>query len=271
MERWSVERSLGGQGRETPNNGVVANVVRWRRGGGAVAGTRLLAVLVLGASAGLAATAAPAEEPAAKVEPGPLDPSIARPQERQVVTRAGTAEEALRLFLRAHALHREGNLDGALQAYLDYEACDARRELPPRYNAVAERRLSALLEAVLARYDEACSLYRKDRGRGLAALRELAARYPALPVGRAALALAQSDELHQAITGARALDAQAKRPEALRLLAEAIPRLPAALFLYEAKSLLRDLGGPDLLAAESGDEPEKKDPETSIEVSGPPK
>jgi hypothetical protein len=144
-------------------------------------------------------------------------------------------------------------------------------DLPPRYAATVEARVKPLLEAVRASYDAAVAKYAKDRKGGLADLRALAERYAWLPEGAAARALADSDGLRAAIDLAKA-DRKGKPLE------EAIRAFPQGLFMYEAKSLLVDLGGPDLFEpgervggkkeegpGEEG-KPEKKD-ESGIEVS----
>ena len=129
----------------------------------------------------------------------------------------------------------------------------------------------ALLGAVRASYDAAVAKYVKDRKAGLAELRSFAERYAWLPEGQAARAFADSDGLRAAIDLAKA-DRKSKPLE------EAIRAFPKGLFMYEAKSLLVDLGGRDLFEPgervggkkEEGpgeeEKPRKKD-ESGIEVS----
>jgi len=212
---------------------------------------------------------------------GRLDPGIAVVEERRVEAREGTAREAAALFYRGHALEKAGDGDGALERYLAFLATTGRRDLPARFSAMAEARSERLLAAFAKDYDAACALYREDRARGLDALRAIAARHPELPRGRAARALVESDRLEGAIEAARALDKEGRRAEALGPLEEAIRETPHALFRFEAKTLLKELGGPDLFTpAEMGaDEEEgggeegpskekKKDEESVIEVGG---
>jgi hypothetical protein len=182
----------------------------------------------------LVAAAAAAQEAA---EPGLVPPDLVSPEPLSIPPRDG---DALAAFRDAHEKHKRGDLDGALRGYLVFLGTRSRVELPARYVATAEARVKPLLEEVRRGYDAAIARYGKDRHGGLADLRALAARYPELPEGRAALALADSDGLRAAIDRARA-DRKAKELEA------AIRAFPAALYRYEAKSLLVDLGGPDLL------------------------
>jgi hypothetical protein len=114
-----------------------------------------------------------------------------------------------------------------------------RQELPGRYVATVEARAKELLTAVRAKYDAAVARYGNDRAAGLADLKALAERYPELPEGRAARAFADSDGLRAAIDRAR-MDRKASDLEA------AVRAFPAALYKYEAKTLLIELGGPDL-------------------------
>jgi hypothetical protein len=189
---------------------------------------------------------AAAEEPP-KPEAGPVDPASAKVREARLPPRKGTPEEALQAFLAAHAALEAGDSDAALRALLEFECNEGRLELPARYRASAEKRRKALVEALDAEYGKACALYREDRAKGREALGAIAGRCPDLPHGEAAAALLETDSLEKAIADARALDAASKRPEARELLEKAIRALPRALLRYEAKTLLRDLGGPDLL------------------------
>jgi len=201
-------------------------------------------------------------------EPGLLPAAFLSPEPLVIVPTSG---DALAAFRDAHEKHKRGDPDGALQGYLAFLGNPARVDLPPRYVATVEARVKPLLEAVRARYDEAVAKYLKDRRGGLADLRALGERYPWLPEGRAATAWAESDGLRAAIDAAKS-DKKAKELEA------AIRAYPAGLFQYEAKSLLVELGGPDLFEPgervggkkEEGrgeeEKPKKKD-ESGIEVS----
>ena len=185
---------------------------------------------------------------------------------------APTRGDALATFRDAHEKHKRGDADGALEGYLAFLGNPARVDLPPRYVTTVEARVKPLLEAVRARYDAAVAKYAKDRKGGLADLRALAERYAWLPEGRAAIAFADSDGLRAAIDAAKS-DKKAKELET------AVRAFPAGLFQYEAKTLLVELGGPDLLDPDErvggkkeegrgGEEetPKRKD-ESGVEVS----
>jgi len=155
------------------------------------------------------------------------------------LTISRTEGDPLATFREAHEKHKSGDTDGALKGYLAFLGNPKRIDLPPRYVETVEERVKPLLAAVRALWDAAIATYEKDRKKGLADLRALAERYPWLPEGEAALAFADSDGLRAAIDKARE-DKQAKPLE------EAIRAFPKGLFKYEAKSLLIDVGGPDL-------------------------
>ncbi len=201
-------------------------------------------------------------------EPGLLPADFLSPEPLLILPTEG---DALAAFRDAHGKQKSGDADGALQGYLAFLGNPARLDLPPRYVATVEARVKPLLEAVHGRYDAAVAKYAKDRKGGLADLRALAERYAWLPEGRAALAFADSDGLRAAIDAAKS-DKKAKGLEA------AVRAYPAGLYLYEAKTLLVDLGGPDLFEPgervggkkEEGrgeeEKPRKKD-ESGVEVS----
>lgn len=212
----------------------------------------------------LAVAAAAQEAP----QPGLLPTDFLSPEPLTIAPSEG---DALETFREAHGKHKRGDTDGALKGYLAFLGNPARLDLPPRYVATVEARVKPLLEGVRASYDAAVQKYVKDRKGGLVDLRALAERYPWLPEGEAARAFADSDGLRAAIDAAKA----DRKPEPLE---EAIRAFPKALFLYEAKSLLVDLGGKDLFEPHervggkkeegSGEEgkPAKKD-ESGIDVS----
>jgi hypothetical protein len=217
-----------------------------------------------------AAAAQEATEPAqGATAPGLLPKDFLSPEPLTIAPAEG---DPLATFRDAHEKHKKGDTDGALKGYLAFLGNPARLDLPPRYASTVEARVKPLLDAVRASYDAAVARYGKDRKGGLADLRALAERYAWLPDGRAARAFADSDGLRAAIDAAKA-DRKAKPLE------EAIGAFPHGLFMYEAKSLLVDLGGPDLFEPgervggggkeEGGEEetaPRKKD-EPGIEVS----
>lgn len=210
-----------------------------------------------------------AQAPQGAPEPGILPADFLSPEPLEI---APTKGDALAQFREAHEKHKRGDADGALQGYLAFLGNPARRDLPPRYVETVEARVKPLLAAARAGYDAAVAKYVKDRKGGLSDLRALGARYAWLPEGQAALAFADSDGLRAAIDAAKARKS-AKELEA------AIRAFPKGLFMYEAKSLLVDLGGPDLFEPDEriggkkeegsgeGKKPREKD-ESGIEVSG---
>ncbi|MHC4958833.1 MAG: hypothetical protein ACYTGN_10710 [Planctomycetota bacterium] len=200
-------------------------------------------------------------------EPGAVPVKSIKVRELAIVPRKGDAQEALATFLKAHRAHKKGDLDAALDGYLAYLGIAARAKLPPRYDETARGRLATLRAGVTKGYAAATALYAKDGARGVAELKKLAARYPALPEGVAALRLWQSDELRRTLTEVR--DAPDKRAAA-KHLEQAIKKLHEALYRYEAKSTLVELGGPDLFepgervaeqAADDGDTDDEDDDE----------
>jgi len=213
----------------------------------------------------LAAVAGAQDEP----EPGRVPTDMVTPGELTVAPQPGDAEQALAAFVAAHGKHKRGDKDGALRGYLAFLGMPGRKELPPRYLATVRRRVEALRQEVRRRYDEALALYRKDGVRGVAALRALAERYALLPEGRAALTFVHSDALKAAIDAARAMqDKQA----AAAALEKAVRKYTSAEYLYEAKRLLLDLGGPDLFPrerAEPGAGEKQKQPEEEEEEEEP--
>jgi hypothetical protein len=190
---------------------------------------------------------------------------------------AGGPDEALQAYLEAHARDKAGDGDAALEGYVRFFGIPGRHELPARYVQTAQRRLDARRAEVRALYDAATKEYEADRARGLRALDALARRFPALPEGKAARALHDTDRLRAAIDAARALARDGKRADAARDLERAVRSHPEGLFLYEAKSLLVELGGPDLFdpgervgsrgeAEEGKGERDDEDDGSSIEI-----
>ncbi|MHC4547803.1 MAG: hypothetical protein ACYTEZ_03415 [Planctomycetota bacterium] len=193
----------------------------------------------------LLAAAAPAQD---EREPGLVPTDLVSLEELTVPPRPGDAREALATFVAAHQKQKRGDRAGALQGYLAFLGMPGRHVLPRRYLATVRRRVEALRAEVRARYDKALALYERDRRNGLAALSAIAERHAMLPEGRAARALVHSDALREAIDRARALAREGKGKAAAVALEQAVRTCEAAQYLYEAKSLLLELGGPDLFA-----------------------
>lgn len=210
-----------------------------------------------------------AQEP----EPGVVPVDDFTVEDLVIAARAGDAQAALKTFLDGHAAHKKGDADTALLRYVAFMGMPGRLELPPRYVTTVKQRLEPLLDAVRKRYEAAVTVYRKDGAKGLAALTALAERYSGLPEGKTARAIAESDALRGAIEQAKG---QEDKKAAAKELEAAIKRLKAAVYMYEAKTLLIELGGPDLFekfrdedgkpreVKREADEPEK---EEEIEVS----
>jgi hypothetical protein len=189
-----------------------------------------------------------AQDAAEKAEPGPVPPGIVRIGRLRIVPHKGGDREALEMFLAAHGKHEQGDVDGALRDYLAFLGMPGRHDLPRRYLATARDRVDAIRAGVAKQYAEATELYRRDRAQGLAALDRLAERFALLPEGRAARVLADTDRLRAAIDAARpdADAADEKKKAAAAALEKAVRAYASGLYLYEAKRLLVDLGGPDL-------------------------
>ena len=204
-----------------------------------------------------------------KPEPGPIPTGLVMlDDDLAIAPRKGDATAALKAFLDAHALHKKGDTNGALKGYLAFLGFAAKAELPQRYVTTARQRLDAMREQLRKRYASACETYKKNRKKGLDEFTYLSLRFPMLPVGRAAEALVHTDAIYTAIAAARTLDKAKQRDKAARLLEKAVRRYRAAIYRYEAKSLLVDLGGPDLFEpGERVGEEEEDEGETTIEES----
>jgi hypothetical protein len=207
---------------------------------------RRVPVLLLLAFAPAFAQDAPAEPGGA--EPGPIPPGIVHLGRLRIVPHKGNDREALAMFLAAHAKHEQGDLDGALHDYLVFLGMPGRHDLPRRYLATVRGRVDTIRAGVAKQYAAATELYRLDRAQGLVALDRLAEEFAPLPEGRAAHVLGDTDRLRAAIDAARphADAAKEKKQEAAAALEKAVRAYSSGLYLYEAKKLLLDLGGPDL-------------------------
>jgi len=250
-----------------------------------------LALLLLGAC-GVAGLGFPAttscfaqdKEDGESSGPGLVRIDVVRLAALSVPVRPGDAKQSLQRFLKAHGDHEAGRLDEALRGYFEFLGMPGRHELPARYMETARERLAKLARPFEERYGNAARLYEQDRRAGLAALRAIADRGPYLPAGYAARTLVQTDALRAAIDAAReeARSATANDKGAIAKRLEATVRsCPHGLFLYEAKMLLIELGGPDLFAPgerldTSGPrerdgtprEPERKGEEPTIDIGG---
>ena len=200
-----------------------------------------------------------------KPEPGPIDTFLVPVEKLKITPRSGDARAALDVFLKAHELHKKGDTDGALFGYLDFQAIEGKKHLPGRYRTTTSKRVAKLLKGVRRDYRDCCALYRKDRVRGVAALQRFAKRWAALPVGRAARVVWESDALHDAMEKARALEKAGRRPKAVAGLAYAIKTHTRARSRLDAKLLLIVIGGPDLREPHEK-EPEKKEEEEEESV-----
>jgi len=212
-------------------------------------GMRTVALLLLAAAAS-----------AQEAEPGPLPAALVRVGKLDIPPREGDAATALRTFVGAHEKHEQEDRDGALAGYLAFLGMPGRHELPARYVKTVLQRVSDLRRAVRERYDEALALYRRDRAKGVGELLLIAGRYPMLPEGKAAKVFWHSDRLRAAIAKARETAKDGRPKLGAADLETAVRRFTAGLYRYEAKTLLIELGGPDLFEPgerieETGDAP----------------
>lgn len=229
----------------------------------------------------LLAIPATAQEPPAapaKAEPGPVPPGIVHVGRLRITPREGDDKAALAIFLAGHGKQKQGNVDGALRDYLAFLGMPGRHDLPRRYLATVRDRVDAIRAGVAKQYDAAADLYRRDRTQGLAALDRLAERFALLPEGRAAHTLSDTDRLRAAIDTARphAEGSKEEKGQAAAALEKAVREYSAGLYLYEAKRLLVDLGGPDLFEpgekvggsqpADDGDGGDDEGEDATIEV-----
>jgi hypothetical protein len=207
---------------------------------------------------------------AVEAEPGLIDPDVVSVGQLQIPTRRGNAKSAHETFLAAHRDHKKGDLVAAVTGYIEFLGIPAHAQLPERYARTARSRVEVIRKAVAAAHTRALATYRTDRARGLVDLRTLADAYAMLPEGRAARILVHSDATRAAVR-----DARSKKPDAVKALEKAILANPDSRYLYEAKSLLVELGGPDLFDPDErigeGDEsdesePDKDDEESVIEI-----
>ena len=203
-------------------------------------------------------------------EPGLIDPDVVSVGELRIPARRGDAERAHGTFLAAHRNHKKGDLVAAVAGYIEFLGIPAHATLPDRYARTARERVETIRKAVATAHAKALAAYRTDRAKGLVDLRTLADSYSMLPEGRAARILVQSDATRAAVR-----DARNKEPDAVKALEKAILANPDSRYLYEAKSLLIELGGPDLFDPDErigeGDEsddskPDKDDEESVIEI-----
>ena len=199
-----------------------------------------------------------------KPEPGPIDTFLVRIEKLKITPKSGDARVALDVFLRAHELHKKGDRDGALFGYLEFQAIEGKKHLPERYRTTTNKRTAKLLKGVRRDYRGCCSLYRKDRVRGIVALQRFAKRWAALPEGRAARVVWETDALVAELQRAHTLDKAGQSPEAIAALTYAIKTFPRARRRLDAKLFLIEIGGPDLREAHEK-EPEKKEEEEEEE------
>ena len=223
-------------------------------------------LLLLGAAAVAVAQEAPAPAPAPAPEPGLIDPDVVDLGELVLPSKQGDATKAHETFLTAHRQHGKGALVEALQGYLDFLGTPGHTALPERYARTARARLESMREAIGKDYAKAVALYRTDRAKGLVQLQALQTAYGMLPEGRAARRIVQSDATRAAVREARS-----GKPDAAKNLEKAILVNPDSLYLYEAKTLLVKLGGPDLFDPDerigSDGEPEDSRPDKDDEES----
>ena len=204
----------------------------------------------------------------------PLD--IVQVGRLEIGTHKGTPDKALRIWLEAHHLHKEGDLPAACTRYIEFLGMAGHRSLPDRYADLARDRVDKLHDPVRKRFEQSCKTYKTDRTAGVVIWKDIAGKWPMLPEGEAALELWQSDALREAIDVAKRLRDEGKKKEAKDPLEKAVRGLPRGLYRYEATTLLLELGGPDLRPKRKktdksdDDDPKPTDPddgESEIEIN----
>ena len=186
-----------------------------------------------------------AEEPA-KPDPGRIPIDLVEVGSLEIRPRSGDAKLALKTWLEAHRLHKATKIPEALTQYLLFLGMPGHLALPSRYARSARDRVDAIHDPIRKEFEASLKTYPKNRAKGLAVWRVLAARWPGLPEGVAAKKLWHSDELRGAIDAARALKTAGTPKKAAPALERAIRAYAMGLFLYEARTLLVEVGGPDL-------------------------
>ncbi len=230
---------------------------------------RLALLLLLSSLAGAqesetAPTQAPEPVPGQAPEPGRVPVGEIEVGTIKIRPRTGNADVALKQWIEAHRLQQEQQIPNALAGYLAFLGMPGHRALPDRYAELARKRVDAFHTPVREAYEAACKLYAKDRYKALDAWRILATRWADLPEGAAAQRVVHSDLLRDAIKQARTLKSQDKQKRAASLLENAVRANTRAIYLYEARRLLIDLGGPDLRPKDR-----RRDEDNEDEADGP--
>ncbi len=184
-----------------------------------------------------------------QVTPGIVPLDDVPPGTLKVHVTQGDETVALKTFLDAHAKHKQGATVAARRGYMAFLGMPGRHLLPERYRVMAKARLEAMDRAADRAFEAAAQLYKKDGKAGLAALTEVAEKFKGLPSATRANGIVQSDELKRGIARAQAL-AKTDRKNAVKTLEPIIRRCADAVYLYKAKSLLLEWGGPDLRTPE---------------------
>jgi len=221
---------------------------------------RLPPLKMIGLVLVVAATGVAGQDPAAP-QPGPVSLDDIPEFSLRVGVVAGDHKAAHKAFLAAHKSHKAGDAAAARDGYLRFLGMPGRHQLPERYRRMARARIDAMVASSIAAYQLAAKTYAKDRAAGLVALGAVAQVWGRLPGGRRARALAHSDALTAAVAAAKSLrGTDAKR--AAKELESAVRACPEAVRLYGAKSLLIEIGGPDLRTAQEkehlGADPDQK-------------
>jgi len=207
---------------------------------------------------------APEPVPGRAPEPGRVPIGEIEVGTIKIRPQTGNADVALKRWIEAHRLQQEHQIPKALAGYLAFLGMPGHRALPDRYAELARTRVDAIHTPVRAAYEAACKLYAKDRYKALDAWRTLATRWADLPEGTAAQRLVHSDLLRDAIKQARTLKSQDKQKRAAALLENSVRANTRAIYLYEARKLLIELGGPDLRPKDKQREEQDED-----EADGP--
>jgi hypothetical protein len=228
---------------------------------------KLLVLLFLG-------TAGIGQEPV-QPDPGRIPTDIVEVGPLRVRPKAGNAKVALQTWIEAHALHKEGKLPEALGKYVLFLGMPGHLALPQRYSRSARNRVDAIHNDVRKEFEASLKLYPTQRAKAVDMWKLLAGRWLVLPEGYAAKQLWHSDELRGAIDAAKKLKGTDQAKSAATALEKSIRAYAMGLYLYEARTLLVELGGPDLRPKPKIDvgedapeeEPGKEDDDSVIEVN----
>lgn len=224
---------------------------------------RLLVLLFLG-------TVCLGEDPA-QPDPGRIPIDIVEVGSLKVRPKAGDAQVALKTWIEAHTLHKANKVHEALAKYVAFLGMPGHLALPQRYARSARNRVDSIHDGVRKEFEASLKLYPNQRSKALDTWKLLSARWVVLPEGLAAKRLWHSDELRGAIDAARKLKTAGQGKQAAPALEKSIRAYTYGLYMYEARTLLVECGGPDLRPKpkiDVGDEDDDPEGEDESESDG---